>query len=116
MNIESNKAVVQRYFDIWNTGNVERLDEVLAPYYVDHAHPEMKDVESIKQSVVKVRQSFPDFNIEVVSILSENDLVAVRGIIRRTQNGKPGVSRVMWFVRIVNNQMTDLWTGTETSP
>ena len=115
MNTDANKAVVNRYFDIWNTGHVEGLDEVLSTTYVDHAHPEMKDVESIKQSVVKVRQAFPDFNIEVDSILSESDLVAVRGIIRRTQNGKPSVSRVMWFVRIVNNQMTDLWTGTETS-
>jgi predicted SnoaL-like aldol condensation-catalyzing enzyme len=114
MNTDTNKTVVERYFELWNSANLAIADEILAPNYVDHAHLEVDGVESVKQSVVRVRETFPDFNITVDSILSEGDLVAVRGIVRRTQQAKPTVARVMWFVRVINNQMTDLWTGTET--
>jgi predicted SnoaL-like aldol condensation-catalyzing enzyme len=111
--MESNKAIVERYFELWNTGNLALADAILASNYVDHAHPEVVGTESVKQSVTRTRQALPDFNITVEAIIGERDLVAVRAVIRRTQKGELITSRVMWFVRIINGQMTDLWTGTE---
>ncbi len=37
MDLEANKAVVRRYIEMWNTGNV--VDDVLAPEYVDLRAP-----------------------------------------------------------------------------
>lgn len=115
MDTEANKAVVRRYMEMWNTGNVVLADELLAPTYVDHAHPEVTGPERVKQAVPKFRTAFPDFHISLGDMVSEGDLVALRATLRRTQQGKEVVSRVMWFVRLADGMMTELWTGSETS-
>lgn len=113
MDLEANKDVARRYIEMWNTGKVALAGEVLAPDYMDHAHPEISGPESVKQSVQKIRAALPDFNIAIEFIISEGDLVALRGTIRRTQQGTLVVSHVIWFIRIVGGKMTELWTGPE---
>ena len=110
MDSEASKALVRRYIEMWNTGNVELADEVLAPTWVDHVHPEVTGPESVKQAVQKIRAAFPDFRITIESMLSEGDLVALRGTARRE-----GISRLMWFVRLADGKMEEMWTGSETS-
>lgn len=109
MDLEANKAIVRRYIEMWNTGNVMLADEVLASTWVDHAHPEVTGPNSVKQAVHKIRAIFPDFHITIESILSEGDLVALRGTVLRED-----ISRVMWFVRLANGKMVEMWTGSET--
>ncbi|MEK5643183.1 hypothetical protein BK138_02280 [Paenibacillus rhizosphaerae] len=108
MNIDVNKALVKRYLKMWNTGDVTIADEVLSPTWMDHAHPEVIGTKSVKQAVLKVREVYPEFRITIESILSEGDLVAVRGIVEREST-----SRVMWFVRIEDGKMKEMWTGSE---
>lgn len=108
MNSEANKTVVKRYMEMWNTGNVVLADEVLALTWVDHAHPEVRGPESVKQAVPKIRATFPDFHITIESMVSEGDLVALRGTVRTEI-----VSRVMWFVRLIDGKMEEMWTGPE---
>jgi len=115
MNPEANKAVVQAYIEIWNTGNVALAARVLASTYVDHAHPEVTGLPSFTQALQQVRSAFPDFHITIDTIISESEWVAVRATIRRTQHGQLRVSRVIWFVRIEEGKMAELWTGTEAS-
>ena len=110
MDTEANKAIVRRYIEMWNTGNVVLADEVLAPTWLDHAHPEVTGSESVKQAVSKIRAAFPDFYITIESILAEGNLVALRGIVQRE-----AVSRVMWFIRIIDGKMVEMWTGSERS-
>ena|SRR6266568_3826832 len=110
MDIEANKTLVRRYIEMWNTGNVELAAEVLSPTWVDHAHPEMTGIESVKQAVQKFRVTFPDFHIAIENILGEGDMVALRGIVQRN-----GTSGVMWFVRLANGKMQEMWTGSESS-
>lgn len=110
MDIEANKALVRRYIEMWNTGNVGLADEVLSSTWVDHAHPEVTGVGSVKQAVQKIRATFPDFCITVESVLSEGDLVALRGVVQRG-----GITRVIWFVRIVSGKMEEMWTASEAS-
>jgi predicted ester cyclase len=105
---ESNASVVRRYVEMWNTGNVEWANELLALTWHDHAHPEITNLEQVKEILSKTRAAFPDFHITIEMILSDADLVALRALI---QAGKP--SRVMWFVRVVGGQMHEMWTGTE---
>ena len=81
MDIEANKALVRRYIEMWNSGNVELADEVLSPTWMDHVHPEVTSIESVKQAVQKTRAAFPDFRITIESLLSEGDLVALRGTV-----------------------------------
>jgi predicted SnoaL-like aldol condensation-catalyzing enzyme len=115
MNTERNKDLVRRYLEMWNTGNVELADEVLVPTWVDHAHPEVTGPESVKRSLSQVRAAFPDFRITLKSIVSEGDMVALRATIQRTHQGKEITSGVMWFVRIADGKMAEMWTGSEAS-
>lgn len=110
MDSEVNKAIVKRYMEMWNTGNGALADEVLAPTWVDHAHPEVTGPESVKQAVQKIRAAFPDFRIIIESMVGEGDLVALRGTVRRES-----ISRVMWFMRLADGKMVEMWTGSETS-
>lgn len=117
MNAESNKQLVARYFEMWNTGDVAIADEVLATDYMDHAHPEVKGPDVVKGSIQRMRASDPTFHIAVEFMIAESDLVALRGRIQRTPKGQeqPVVVNVLWFVRVVNGKMTELWTGTESA-
>ena len=109
MDSEANKAMVRRYIEMWNTGNVALADEVLAATWVDHAHPEVTGPDSVKQTIATVRSAFPDLRITIESIVGEGDLVALRGTVRREV-----ISRVMWFVRVADGKMAEMWTGSET--
>lgn len=115
MDIESHKNIVKRYIEMWNTGNEALADEVLAPGYRDHAHPEVTSVEHVKQALSKTRTAIPDFQITIDQIIGEGELVALRGIIYRTLQGQANISHVLWLARIANGQMTELWTGIETA-
>lgn len=115
MDIEANKALVRRYLEMWNTGNVQLADEVLAQTWIDHAHPEVNGSEGVKQAVHERRAALPGLHFTIESILSEGEMVALRGTIRFTQQGKEVVSRAMWFVRIADGRMVEMWTGSETS-
>src|SRR5262245_53728550 len=114
MDAEANKVIVIRYIEMWNTGHLALADELLAPTYVDHAHSEVTGPASVKQALQQFRAAFPDFSVTLGAMVSEEDLVAVRATLRRTQQGKEVVSRVMWFVRIVQGRIAELWTGSET--
>jgi predicted ester cyclase len=112
MDIAANKALVSGYIEMWNTGDVALAGEVLAVDWKDHAHPEVVGTDCMKQSVVKVRSAFPDFQITIEQIVGEDDLIAIRATVLR--GGK--ISRVMWFVRVTDGKMREMWTGSETSP
>jgi ketosteroid isomerase-like protein len=36
---EENKAIMRRYFSVFEQGNIDLLDELLAPDYVNHTPP-----------------------------------------------------------------------------
>ncbi|WP_276356126.1 ester cyclase [Cohnella caldifontis] len=93
----------------WNTGNTAIADEALALNWKDHAHPEITDADGVKAAVLRVRNAIPDFRISIRSMIGEDDLVALRGDVK--QEGS--VSPVMWFIRVGNGRMTEMWTGIE---
>jgi predicted ester cyclase len=115
MGTESNKAIVARYFAAWNSGNSAEINDLLAPHYIDHAHPEVKTAEAVKAAIQRTRASDPNFQIAIEFSIAEGDRVALRGMIQRTSQGQPIVSYVLWVARLENNRMVELWTGTETA-
>jgi len=111
MTPEKNKAIVKKYFEMWNTGNTSLADEVLSLSYIDYSHPEIKETESVRQSVIKIRGAYPDFHITLETMICEGDIVAVMGNISRTQEGEKVIFNIMWFVTLANEKMTALRTG-----
>jgi len=113
MSLETNKAIARRYIEMWNTGNVTLADEVISSRYVDHAHPQVPGPASVKQAVLAFRSVFPNFHIAIDTIIGEEDIVALRIIIHKTEDEQRMASRSIWFMRIIDGQMVDLWTGNE---
>jgi len=87
------KRLVLRYYDeVWGKGNVEVIDEVLAPDHVDETPPPGFDGsrEAQKQIAAWMRDTQRDKTIDVLDVVIDGDRVA-------------GVWRMSW------TQIGDLW-------
>ncbi len=75
---ENNKALVRRFVEeVYNRGNLDVADELLAPDYVDHTVPSGKYAgrEGLKRSVAKQRAFSSDLHINIEAQLAEGDKV-----------------------------------------
>ena len=81
---EQSKAVTRRLIEeLFNTGNQEIADEILAADYADYidhspSHPGLPGPENLKRAVGEWRIAFPDTHNVVEDIVAEGDKVAVR--------------------------------------
>ena len=88
---KENKAIAERIVqEIWNEGNLELADEIIAPDYADRVAGDGSPVgpDGFKQAVVGIRSAFPDFNITIDDMISENDKVALVWTFRGTHKGE----------------------------
>ena len=124
MTIESNKTIVQKYIELWSTGNLSIAREVLSEDFVDHTHPQQAPgPESVKQEVKAFREGFPDARITVEQMIAEGDLVAFRFTLRGTHlgtfagfapTGKEDILTGVDFIRIADGKMVELWSVQDT--
>jgi hypothetical protein len=65
MSIEENTALVRRYLEeVVNAGEVDRLDEFIAPDYIDR-NDQGRGIAGAKLHVLGVRQTYPDLHVTV---------------------------------------------------
>jgi ketosteroid isomerase-like protein len=108
---DENSRLVSRYFEMWNSGDVSIADEVLAPTWADHAHPEVNGPPDVKTSVTTVRRSRPDLQFTIESVLTGDDgLVAAVGTVGRQASDRPGADRMIWLIRVNDGRMAEMWT------
>jgi steroid delta-isomerase-like uncharacterized protein len=77
---EENKAIVKRIVqEIWNGGNLDLADELIAPDYVDNVSGTGSQVgpDGFKEAVNGVRDAFPDFVITINDMIAEDDKVVL---------------------------------------
>jgi ketosteroid isomerase-like protein len=82
-----NKAAARAEFEIWSTGRLDQLDELVAPDVVHHDpyDPNASDgLAGLKRSIETNRSLFPDMTIEVNDQVAEADRVATRWVARMT--------------------------------
>jgi len=87
------KNLVLRYYDeVWRSGNVDAIDELLTPDHVDETPPPGFDGtrDAQKQIAALMRDTSKDKTMDVLDVIVEGDRVA-------------GVWRVTW------TQIGDLW-------
>lgn len=92
---ERNKFLVRRFVeDMWNAGNLDVADEVLAANYVEHpsSPDESRDDEptgpdGMKQFVRMFKGAFPDMEFTIDHMVAEGDKVAVQLTGRGTHKG-----------------------------
>ena len=98
MSIEENEALAFRFFqEVSNEGNLDLLDEILSPDFVDH-NPlpgAPSGPEGAKQFVAMMHTAFPDMHVSIDDIIATGDKVVVRvtaagthlGFLGQKQNG-----------------------------
>ena len=124
MSAEENKALARRVIEeMFNKGNLDVAEELIAPDYVDHdpAMPEdIRGPEGFKEYVSAYRSAFSDLHIEIEAQIAEGDLVATRWTGTGTHDGElAGIpatgNRVtlpgMEIVRISDGKLVEGWEG-----
>jgi steroid delta-isomerase-like uncharacterized protein len=125
MSVEDNNAAVQRMGEeVFNQGNLDVLDELVAQDVVDHdpTPGQASGREGIKPFVSTLRTAFPDLQLAVENMVAEGDYVAFNYTINGTHQGEfMGIEptgkqvsvRAMEMVRIAGGQMVDRWGNTD---
>jgi steroid delta-isomerase-like uncharacterized protein len=89
MSAEENKATARRWYDgVFNTGNLDLINGLFAPNFVDHdpVNP-LPGLEGVRQVVTMYRTAFPDLQITVEDWIAEGDKVVTRFRAQGTHQG-----------------------------
>lgn len=77
--VQRNKAVVRRVIDeVWNGGDVEALDGLVAIDAVNHTPGAENGLQAVKAHVPELRGGMSDFRLDVTEMVAESDLVYCR--------------------------------------
>ena len=90
MSAEESKAIMRRFWAVWEQGNVDLLDELLAPEYINHtlAAPDLPPgPEGVKEVVSMFRSGIPDLRVVIEDMIAEDDKVATRYALEGTHKG-----------------------------
>ena len=91
MSAEESKATMRRYLGVFEQGNIDLLDELLAPDYVNHS-PATPDLptgpEGVKAVVSMFRSAMPDLKVIIDDMIAEGDKVATRYTLEGTHESE----------------------------
>jgi steroid delta-isomerase-like uncharacterized protein len=120
--LDANKALVRRLYDEgFNQGNLDVVDELVAPDVISH-DPIILDAptgpDSIRGGIEMIRKAFPDFHVEVLDVLAEDDKVASFLSMSGTNTGdyrrggathKKGTMRAFFLWRVADGRLAENW-------
>jgi steroid delta-isomerase-like uncharacterized protein len=91
MSAEESKATMRQYFGVFEQGNIELLDELLAPDYINHS-PATPDLptgpEGVKGVVSMFRSAMPDLKVIIEDMIAEGDKVVTYYTLEGTHEGE----------------------------
>lgn len=117
---EENKAVIRRWIEELNQGNLDAADEFFAPNYVDHSAPPgtPPGPEGVKQLMAMYSAAFSDVRITIEDQIAEGDKVVTRLSTRLTHTGefmgiaptgKQVAVTAIVIDRIVGGKLVEAW-------
>jgi steroid delta-isomerase-like uncharacterized protein len=124
LELQKNKESMKRIFEeAWSKGNVEVLDELVAPSFKQHQSDRPSTREAFKAIIQEVRAAFPDLKVAVEDSVAVDDKVWIRVICRGTHLGQfkglpPTGKRFeiteIHIVRIENGKGVEHWGVADT--
>lgn len=115
---ESNKAVVRKFFEAYNTGDWNQLDQFVTVDYVHHNNDAQLTLERFKRGAAWIRAGMPDYHNVIEDIVAERDLVVVRftghgthlgSFYGETPTSKPVVIYGMAMIRLKGERIVEDW-------
>jgi predicted ester cyclase len=121
MSTEKNKTIVRRFFELYDSGEIDVLaQELLDPELVVHLSgmPAPLDREAFKQSGLVFHTAFPDHHSVIEDQIAEGDMVVTRSTFFGTHlnelQGIPPTGKQVTFIqiniqRLVNGKILEAW-------
>jgi serine phosphatase RsbU (regulator of sigma subunit)/ketosteroid isomerase-like protein len=118
---EKNKALVRRFLEAQAKGNLNVIDEVLTPHFVDHDRlpGQAPDREGYKQTIAEYHAAFSNVRFLVEDQVAQGDKVVTRFIVRATHDrrelmgvaptGREVTYKAMAIHRIVGGKIVEEW-------
>jgi steroid delta-isomerase-like uncharacterized protein len=121
--LEERKALIYRMYDETNKGNIEILNEILAPDFVSYGGAGFQDLHGPEAFINLYRTfvaAFPDLKFDVRQVVVGDNMAAVRGIQTGTHLGNflgmvpPTGKSVEWSGTAIfrfddNGQIVERW-------
>jgi len=121
------KALARRFLEeVFNGGNLDLVEELVAPGFVNHdaAMPEpLVGIEAAKATISGYRAAFPDLRITIEEQIGEGEYVTSRWMARGTHEGdlmgitatgKQATVTGITIDRIANGRFVESWTNWDT--
>jgi len=122
MSAESNKALVRRFYEEIDKGNLDAMDELVAEDYLDHSPPPIPGMpsgrEGLKQAFKVFWEATPGYH-RIEDQIAEGDKVVTRlTAVGRHERDLPGAPRTgndmkmtsITIHRIANGKLAEKWS------
>ncbi len=120
---QHNRELFRRFLDVVvNPGAPERMEEFVAPSYVDHTS-NAQGPAGYRENHLKILAAFPDFHVEINQIIAEDDTLAFHLTYSGTHRGEfrkisATGSKVSWtamqFRRVEDGMFVESWGVSDT--
>jgi predicted ester cyclase len=119
---ERNKAIVRRWIEAVDTGDLAVADELFAADFVDHASAAewATDRESFKQSVAQLRAAFSNPHYVARQMIAEGDIVVIHGTWSDTSHSdlapnqpgdEPATLREIAIYCLIDGMIVERWSA-----
>jgi predicted ester cyclase len=118
---ERNKAIVRRWIEAIDTGNLAVVDELFSADFVDHASNPGAAAgrEPFKQSLARLRAAFAAPHYAARHMIAEDDMVVVHaawydtagGSLPNEPNGEPAALREIAIYCIIDGMIVERWSA-----
>ena len=114
------KPLIDKYVEVWNSGNIDELDAVMRPDFVRHARSTSADgLENIKKLITGSRTAFPDLHLVLTDEIFTENRFSAHFSFTATNTGPgqfppTGKSVEVWGVVIAHfadGKLTEEWVG-----
>ncbi|MGA1975136.1 MAG: nuclear transport factor 2 family protein [Conexivisphaerales archaeon] len=107
MSVVKNKAVVRRFIkEVLVAGNVDAVDELLAPNYVNRSYGASNRA-AFKGVLSGLKAAVPVREFKTENLLAEGNAVVFRGTMNATIGGKKVSARMITYYRLARGKIVE---------
>ncbi len=111
--LNENKAATQKIVEMFATGDLGQLNDVIAPGYLDHqglGGVEIRGQHGFRQVVTAARTRLPNLRVVIDDLIAKGDKVVVRLQWRSVDRAGTTIDReTIDILRFVDGQAVEYW-------
>lgn len=80
MSTDNTKSLIRQYIEsVWNRADLNAFEDLITPNYAYHLGGQSgRDKTEMRKFIRMVHNAFPDWRVQIVHIIAEGNMVAVR--------------------------------------